>query len=663
MSNPIDEAVFNLLSERAAESEWPEPIDGDQLLHAVSNFFARYLHCSEHQGAVLALWVFHTYSYQAAQVTPYLAIQSAQKQSGKTRCLVLLQLLCENAAFVSGLTTSTLFKLLQGPAGTLLLDESQASVGTRNRNKAPVLRAALAGSSLAATGLDPVLRPEPRNKFCPKAFAGRGPLPQDLADLSIPIILEPLLHVGLSNFGNYGDFGNFGNPPPGVKASSPKIERLHLADAAKAVKPLCKLLRIWRNQNLALLDQGPAHQESDFPPNLSPRQQDMIEPLLQIADICGDSWSRRSREALVALFRQQTQFDLLPNLQLLADLRDCFAYHGYPDRLATTDLLDWIYSLPARPWDLDGHFSAHTLARLLVPFNIRPRVLRQAPEKDKNTDKGRDKDKGKGESKGKDKENARFARGYELKAFQEPWQKHLKFDISESQASNQNSNQNSKIANKDAARDGVTRAQAAPIPKPAEGKIPQRPGRSKEPHSGSNSGNYGNPADGVTPAQAASIPKPAAKGKTDPPRPAVGDRMSQGSKIANKNAACDGVTPAQTASIPKPTEGKIPQRSGRSKESQSGSRGSSYGNFGNSRASRSPFDLHTRLHSMQESLRLQGRYDIPSIIKQFKPEDLEARLDWAEPNPEWARKMLNRHCLDFVTALHEINLQPTPKKT
>src|SRR5579871_355137 len=191
MSNPIDEAVFNLLAERAAESEWPEPIDGDQLLHAVSNFFARYLHCSEHQRTVLALWVLHTYSYQAAQVTPYLSIQSAQKQSGKTHCLVLLQLLCENAAFVSGLTTSTLFKLLQGPAATLLLDESQASVGTRNRNKAPVLRAALAGGSLAAAGLDPVLRPEPRNKFCPKAFAGRGPLPQDLADLSIPIILEP----------------------------------------------------------------------------------------------------------------------------------------------------------------------------------------------------------------------------------------------------------------------------------------------------------------------------------------------------------------------------------------------------------------------------------------------------------------------------------------
>jgi len=114
----------------------------------------------------------------------------------------------------------------------------------------------------------------------------------------------------------------------------------------------------------------------------------MIEPLLQIADICGDAWSKRSREALVALFQQQTQFDLLPNLQLLADLRDCFAYHGHPDRLATADLLDWIYSLPARPWDLDGRFSAHTLARLLVPFNIRPRVLRQATEKDKNTDKG-----------------------------------------------------------------------------------------------------------------------------------------------------------------------------------------------------------------------------------------------------------------------------------
>src|SRR5215471_7362902 len=88
--------------------ELDEPIDGNDLLNQVTQFIGCYLQCSEHQRTVLALWVLHTHSTTAAQVTPYLAIQSAQKQSGKTLCLQLLSLLCADPALTAGFTANTL---------------------------------------------------------------------------------------------------------------------------------------------------------------------------------------------------------------------------------------------------------------------------------------------------------------------------------------------------------------------------------------------------------------------------------------------------------------------------------------------------------------------------------------------------------------------------
>src|SRR5947209_8173467 len=71
------------------------PEEGSVLLDEVTEFIGRYLQCSEHQRTVMALWIFHTHCLPAAQVTPYLAIQSSEKESGKTLCLELLSMLCD----------------------------------------------------------------------------------------------------------------------------------------------------------------------------------------------------------------------------------------------------------------------------------------------------------------------------------------------------------------------------------------------------------------------------------------------------------------------------------------------------------------------------------------------------------------------------------------
>jgi hypothetical protein len=412
-------------NEAQSEDE-SESLDGDQLLQFITAFIARYLQCSLHQSTVLALWILHTYCRSAAQVTPYLSIRSAHKQSGKTLCLQLLSLLCDFPGLTAGFTAASLKRHIEGPAHTILLDECHASLGTRTRSKAPTLRAILATGFHRAT--DHATAIYDHRHFCAKAFAGMGELPEELADRSLPIILNPRGSCGTANRvpNTRAGFARAGVEVPSALASQQKLQRFHLSRATEESKPLRRQLQAWSNQNIAELRERPAYAEEDFPPNLTPRQQDMCEPLLQLADFVGEEWPVRIRQALVAIWDEETVFNLQPSLQLLEDIHRCFFYHGFPDRLSTADLLDWMHALPARPWDVDGPLSAHKLARLLMPFAIWPRVQRIG--------------------------STSRARGYQLADFREPWQKHLGLQPAPIAIANQGA----EIASKDGPCHAVT---------------------------------------------------------------------------------------------------------------------------------------------------------------------------------------------------------------
>lgn len=179
----------------------------------------------------------------------------------------------------------------------------------------------------------------------------------------------------------------------------PAVFRFHLSQATKEAQPLKELLSAWAKDHLPQLKELPPCSPDDFPPNLSPRRQDLCEPLLQLADALGGSWPQRTRQALTAVFAQEAAFDLQPALQLLADVRHCFQFHSFPERLSTLTLMDWIRTLPARPWDADGPLTPRAFARLLLAFDIRPRLQRLGQEGP--------------------------ARGYQLHDFMEPWRRHL----------------------------------------------------------------------------------------------------------------------------------------------------------------------------------------------------------------------------------------------
>ncbi len=364
-----------------------EPVDGPALLHDIAGFIGRYLHCSQHQRHLLALWALHTWCSSAAQITPYLAVLSPEPRAGKTLCLQLLSLLCHDPSLTSTLSVRTLIdRMFLRPPSAILLDDAQSILGSRSRSRNPTLRGLLANGSHLRHGALEATRD--RHAFCPKAFAITGQLPDDLAQHSVPIILQPLPRR------------------EGLWFSPNGVQRFDLSSAGRDAEVLKQRLSAWSRQHLQHLQQRPVYAEQDFPQCLSPlhpRRMQLVEPLLQLADEVAGPWPGHIRQALDVIFDEGDHFHLYANRQLLQDLHLCFSSQGYPERLSTAFLLDWLHSQQDRSWQAEGLINAHRLAQLLGAFEITPRVQRTGPRQ--------------------------TARGYRLADFQQPWRRHMGVEI------------------------------------------------------------------------------------------------------------------------------------------------------------------------------------------------------------------------------------------
>ncbi|MCH7576762.1 MAG: bifunctional DNA primase/polymerase, partial [Chloroflexi bacterium] len=94
------------------------------LLGDVLAYIRQYVVLSDAQADAITLWVAHTHALDAAESTPYLAITSAEKRSGKTLLLEVLQLIVARPWFTGRVTPAALYRRIDKECPTLLLDES-----------------------------------------------------------------------------------------------------------------------------------------------------------------------------------------------------------------------------------------------------------------------------------------------------------------------------------------------------------------------------------------------------------------------------------------------------------------------------------------------------------------------------------------------------------
>jgi hypothetical protein len=304
--------------------------------------------------------------------TPYLDISSPAKESGKTRTLEVAQLLVANPWSTENASPAAMVRKIacgaeSGKPVTVLLDERDSQHGG-DKERAEVIRGIL-NSGYQRGGCYSRCVGEGANQtvvdfstFAPKALSGIGVLTNTVASRSIPIRMKRARRRQVDRLRKRGGEG-----------------RRILAEAAN----LKARLSAWCQEHLKALEDA----EPAIPTALSDRQADCCEPLLAIADLAGGTWPEAARLGLVELCtRAQTDDDSI-GVKLLSDVRDVFRPRGDDgdsltelDSITSCELVKSLVAMEASPWAEWGKFqkpiTTNRLARLLVPYDIRPKNIR-----------------------------------------------------------------------------------------------------------------------------------------------------------------------------------------------------------------------------------------------------------------------------------------------
>ncbi len=335
---------------------WPETVDGAALLDGVAGLIGRFVVLPEHAAEAIALWVLHTWTLDAADVTPLLALGSPTKRCGKTTLLRIIAALARRPLAASGISAAAIYRTVEQHSPTLLIDELDAAredEGLRavlnsghTRDLAFVLRCVGEGAKMEARRF---------STWCPKALAYIGRLAGTLEDRAIRV-------------------------PMRRRSAGERNERFRRRVLTAQAEDLRRKLARWAYDAHPRL----AGATPDLPDELDDRAADNWEPLLGIADDASGDWPDRARRAALALSAERPEDEAAenPGLLVLADLRDLIE----ADRLETEpgvagdDACAALRELPERPWKTwgrgrEGLQPVH-LARLLRPFGCAPKQVR-----------------------------------------------------------------------------------------------------------------------------------------------------------------------------------------------------------------------------------------------------------------------------------------------
>src|SRR5262249_27694359 len=127
------------------------------------------------------------------------------------------------------------------------------------------------------------------------------------------------------------------------------VQKFRSKDAGGQSEPIRSRLEVWRLTALESLRAA----TPTMPAGLRDRAEDVLEPLLAIADLAGEGWPNRARAAAVAVMGE-TPADQDINIALLHDIYLVFKEEDTPTTqitfLASKDLVSKLTAMDSRPW-------------------------------------------------------------------------------------------------------------------------------------------------------------------------------------------------------------------------------------------------------------------------------------------------------------------------
>jgi putative DNA primase/helicase len=323
--------------------------DTGHLLEAITQFLRRYVRMTDDQAYTVAAWSLQTWVCNKFTVTPYLAVMSPVKRSGKTTLLnCLANVTCEGDVLFDP-TSAALYRMIEmsgekngGP--TLLWDELDFTRPSR-----PII--AILNSGYKKGGFVP--RVVTKNKvqfvekfytYCPKAFGSIGQvLPPTQLDRTIQVHLDRAM-------------------------KNETVTEYDEEEVSKFVADLRWALIPWSDSW-----ERPAVKPLR-PDSLNARQKELWLPLLEIAATAGGQWTRHLMGAAERLSAESDCVESDETINLLEDLR---AAIGTSERVFSRTLLYDLQGLDEPAYSGEATNSMRMLALFLSSnFRIHPKEIR-----------------------------------------------------------------------------------------------------------------------------------------------------------------------------------------------------------------------------------------------------------------------------------------------
>jgi Protein of unknown function (DUF3631)/Domain of unknown function (DUF3854) len=322
------------------------------LLDQCRAWILRFVVLGEAEATILAVWLLHTWAFDAAVTTPYIHVRSPEKESGKTTLLKVLKALARAPRFSSTISASALGRVVAKDRPTLFLDELDAQM-KGDRERAQDIRGVLDGgfettgtyTRCVGKNFDVVDFPT----FSPKVLAGIGELWDTVESRAIPIEMRRRL-------------------------PSEVVESFRQRRIGKDAAPIAQALEGWMNGGVVSLLEPIVVADV---PGLGDRHMDISEPLLQIAQLAGDEWNKRLVAALQSVFKVSRTGDGSIGTMLLQDIRMIFKEQKI-ERIFSRDLSTALCALEGQPWQdwAKGEgLTPNRLANLLRRFHVGPGTI------------------------------------------------------------------------------------------------------------------------------------------------------------------------------------------------------------------------------------------------------------------------------------------------
>lgn len=315
-------------------------------LDDISAFMKRFvIFTDESHAEVLALWILHTWTFDAAYATPYIYVNSAEPQSGKTRTMEVCELLARGAISASMLTAASLFSMIGSTAPALFIDEVDTIfTGKTNEELRGVLNSGYKQGGKVPRYVGKTNEEGDREvtffpTFCPKMLVGidNAAMPDTLKDRCIPLTLKR-------------------------KKSDQEVERFIPRKVEPEAAELTSRIELWANQNLErVMDAA----EPKVIEGISDRSFEIAEPLLVLARVAGGAAQEKKARAALKSLLETKKPALSLGIQTLTAVKELMDESG-TDRISSAALAAHMGISPKK------------LGTVLAPYGITPDTVRFA---------------------------------------------------------------------------------------------------------------------------------------------------------------------------------------------------------------------------------------------------------------------------------------------